>query len=73
MASTTIYVGLLDEGTDVWRPVKAEPLGNDLYRIDPETEIPGDEQWQFGPGDTVRCRERNFDSGSGLEAFETAS
>ncbi len=73
MASAMIYVALLNEGTDVWRPVNAEALGHNVFRIDPQTKIPDDEQWQFGPGETVRCRERRFDSGSGLVAFETAT
>jgi hypothetical protein len=29
----TIYVELLEEGTPCWRPVDAEYLGNELYRI----------------------------------------
>ena len=29
----TIYVALLDEGIDVWRPVEAERLSPDRYRI----------------------------------------
>jgi hypothetical protein len=42
---TTIYVAPLDEGVDVWRPVAAEYLGNDLYRLLDET--PEDEVWEF--------------------------
>jgi DNA-binding MarR family transcriptional regulator len=29
----TIYIELLEEGTMRWRPVEAEYLGNELYRI----------------------------------------
>jgi len=29
----TIYVALLDEGVDVWRPVDAEHVAGDLYRL----------------------------------------
>jgi hypothetical protein len=28
-----IYVQLLNEGSTVWRPTKATPLGNRLYRL----------------------------------------
>jgi hypothetical protein len=28
----TIFVALLHEGTDVWRPVQARPLGENLFR-----------------------------------------
>ena len=52
----TIYVALLDEGIDVWRPVAARKLAADTYCIldqnyDREVEI-----WQFEPGAVVRCR-----------------
>jgi hypothetical protein len=56
--TTTVYVRLLDEGTDVWRPVLATPLG-DMYRL--EGPKPDDERWQFEPGALVRCTERRFE------------
>jgi hypothetical protein len=31
--TTLIYVPLLDEGTEVWRPVSPEICGEGLYRI----------------------------------------
>ena len=66
---TTVYVALLDEGVDVWRPVKAESLGKGRYRLVgpvPETEI-----WQFSPDSIVRCESRQFEDGhSGLVAIE---
>jgi hypothetical protein len=31
--SETIYVALLDEGVDVWRPVKARRLPSGVYLI----------------------------------------
>jgi hypothetical protein len=65
-ASCTVYVYLLDEGTDVWRPVAAEPLGLDLYRL--EGTVPADESWQFQPGAVVRCQERRFAEGPRLVA-----
>lgn len=40
---TTIYMPLLNKGTDVWRPVEAEELGNGRYR---GTGLPpGEEEW----------------------------
>ena len=66
----TIHVALLDEGTDVWRPVSAELIQDDVYRI---TEVPlGDaENWEFRSGETVRCLRRTFASGeTGLVACE---
>ena len=54
----TIYVNLLDEGTDVWRPVEAEILGENLYRIISENKTPEDENWEFATGDIVRCERK---------------
>jgi hypothetical protein len=65
----TIYVSLLNEGTDCWRPVKAESLAEGLFRI--TDSQPEDEQWEFQPGQVVRCRERAFQDGEGLVAFES--
>src|ERR1035441_3482104 len=44
--SITIYISLLDEGTDVWRPVSAERVSGEIYRI---TGTPPDdtETWEF--------------------------
>jgi hypothetical protein len=50
-----VFMALLDEGVDVWRPVFAEWLHDDVYRI---TEQPYDreiETWQFEPGASVVC------------------
>jgi hypothetical protein len=55
---TTVYVALLDENVDVWRPVQAEHVGSDLYRL--TGEQPDDEVWPFAPGDVVRCQRRTL-------------
>jgi hypothetical protein len=60
--SVVVYVALLDDGTTVWRPVNADPLGGDLYRILDKT--PDDEVWEFKSGDVVRCQRRQL-SGDG--------
>jgi hypothetical protein len=68
--NTTIYISLLDEGTDVWRPVSAEQVSGDIYRV---TGTPPDdtESWEFATGDMVRCREQTFASGERhLVAYE---
>jgi hypothetical protein len=52
---SVIYIALMDEGVDVWRPVNAENTGNGIFRI---LEQPYDreiELWQFEPGDLVYC------------------
>lgn len=50
-----IFVRLLHEGVEVWRPVQADHLYDDVYRI---TDQPYDrevETWQFEPGNDVVC------------------
>jgi hypothetical protein len=51
MGAETIYVELLDEGVDVWRPVEAEPLGtgDDKARPRPNgrgLSIRGESPWR---------------------------
>jgi hypothetical protein len=61
----TIYVELLDEGVDVWRPVEAERVG-EFFRIvglPPESE-----RWTFPSGSLVRCEQRELSHGSALVA-----
>jgi len=45
-----IYVALLDEAVDVWRPVQAECLGGNIYRILGQPYDRSVESWQFEPG-----------------------
>lgn len=52
----TVFVRLLDEGTDVWRPARADRLPDGSYRLlPPEGYDPEDEKWEFAPGSTVVC------------------
>ncbi|GMU81270.1 MAG: hypothetical protein AMXMBFR47_11410 [Planctomycetota bacterium] len=51
----TIYVRLVGEGVDVWRPVLANEGPDRTYLIDPNSAVPRDEQWEFQPGERVRC------------------
>jgi hypothetical protein len=68
----TVYVALLDEGTDCWRPVQAEHMSGDVYRLcGPKHE---DEAWEFQPGELVRCKPRRFSGGAEeMAAFEKVS
>jgi hypothetical protein len=57
-----IFVKLLDEAIDVWRPVEARHLYDSVYRIadqPPDTS----EKWQFEPGSLVLCRTRDLGHG----------
>ena len=71
--TTTIYVALLHEGVDVWRPVDAEDLGDGVFRILVH-DVGPHERWAFAPGARVRCETRTFADGeSGLVAVAEAS
>lgn len=66
----TVYLNLLNQGIACLRTVQAEHLGRDFYRIvEPEPE---GENWQFHPGQIVRCRKQKLSNGKGLVAFEEA-
>jgi hypothetical protein len=65
----TVFVALLGEGVDVWRPVTAESLGSGFYRL--AGSVPDTEIWQFSPGTVVRCESHTFTDGDcGLIAVE---
>jgi hypothetical protein len=55
----TIYVALLDEGIDVWRPVEARRLAPDTYLIVDQDYDRRIERWEFEPGTEVRCRKES--------------
>lgn len=66
-----IYVYLLEEGTDVWRPVQAVHVRGDVYRIISPNLDHEDEKWQFASGELVRCEERvSTNGGTYLAAYE---
>ncbi|MBI4570522.1 MAG: hypothetical protein HY723_01120 [Chloroflexi bacterium] len=54
-ASVQIFVRLLNEAVDVWRPVRAEQLDQDVYAILNQPYDREIEAWQFEPGDKVVC------------------
>jgi hypothetical protein len=71
VSATRIYIKLLDELVDVWRPVDAVWQKADVYRIISENPNSEDEQWEFRTGELVRSREARFSGGeTGLVAFE---
>lgn len=59
--SVTICVRLLNEGVETARPVPAQSLGEQIYKILlPEDYDPEDEEWEFLPGETVRCEQTEW-------------
>jgi hypothetical protein len=69
-----VYVRLLDEGTDVWRPASATPLPDGAYELaEPPGYDPDAERWEFPPHSRVRCAAHRFADGtSGLVAVASA-
>lgn len=64
-----VYVRLLDEGVDVWRPVRGLHQVDDVYLLLSEP-VEG-EEWEFPSQSSVRCRSKTFSDGSkGLVATE---
>lgn len=59
-----IFVYLLEEGADAWRPTEAESIGDGLFKSLPTPDYdPEDEVWEFPPGSIVQCETRQDDSG----------
>ena len=72
MSTITIYIELLNEATECWRPVQSEHLGGDLYRI--VDKPPDDEVWPFATGEIVKCEPRDLQfGGRELVAYERAA
>jgi hypothetical protein len=67
-----IYVALLNEGVDVWRPVQAERLSDNTYRILSQPYDQSAESWQFEPGDVVLCEMLESSEGRILAATRKA-
>ncbi len=59
----TIYIELEDEGVRVWRPVHAERLSADRYRIVTVNDSPDTERWTFATGEIVTCSNRPLAGG----------
>ena len=68
----TVFVRLLHEGTDVWRPVQARRVSSVTYRL-AETPAPADETWSFPPGQTIVAETRDHGAGPILVAVALAS
>jgi hypothetical protein len=54
--TVTLYVRLLEEGTNVSRPVQAEKIGRGLFKLIATPDYNSeDENWEFPPGSVVRA------------------
>jgi hypothetical protein len=70
---TEIFVSLLDEAVDVWRPVQAEHIRGKVYRIVDQPYDREIETWQFEPGDEVVCELTDASDGQILAAMRRAN
>lgn len=69
-----IYIQLLSEGTVVYRPVPAQKIKGDLYKIEGnEIYEPDDEEWEFLPGSIVFVQEKELEGELVLVAIEKKS
>jgi hypothetical protein len=68
-----IYVQLLDEGTDCWRPTDGRCVRGMTYEVlvTPKYD-PEDESWEFVPGTVVECEYRKLSGGVVLVAVRQA-
>ena len=69
----TIYVSLVDEDVDVRRPVKAEHVDGNVYRILNQPYDREIEQWEFEPGARVVCEPVDTSGGRVLAAVRLAN
>lgn len=66
----TIYVRLLGEGVQVYRPVSSLQITSNVYVIGGyEAYDPEDEEWEFIPGTLVVVEERVFEGEAILVAI----
>ena len=67
----SIFMPLLDEGVDVWRPVDGVRLADSTSRI--LGPMPNQERWAFEPGTIVNCEWKTFADGvGGMTAISAA-
>ena len=72
MTTKEIYVALLDEGVNVWRPAPAVEIDpNTFVLLRPEDYDPEDETWEFPPGSVVIAENRRIRDGEILAAVRS--
>ncbi len=64
MTTDEIYMALLDEGVNVWRPVPALKVDANTYVVlKPDDYDPEGEKWEFPPGSVVVVEDRRIADG----------
>ncbi len=68
---TIIYVKLLNEGTEVYRPASVINIKDNIYKILESNKYDkDDEEWEFIPGDLVFCENQEKSDGNILVAIK---
>jgi hypothetical protein len=66
-----IYIKLLDEVIDVWRPTMGIQIDDFIFLVLPTEKYESlDEEWEFPPGTRVRCRKKMINGHPSFVAFE---
>jgi hypothetical protein len=72
-SSTEVYVRLLNEGTEVYRPVPSRRIADDIFLLcGNDIYNRAYEEWEFEPGSAVKVIEKQFARGRGLLAIARA-
>jgi hypothetical protein len=58
------YVVLIGEGTEVYRPVELERIGDGIFVVQEKYYDPDDEEWEFPPGSIVNLTKHILSDGS---------
>jgi hypothetical protein len=66
MKIETIYILLLNEDIDVWRPSNAVNVKENIYEIliDQSEYETDEEDWEFKPGEKFLCKTKIFSNGT---------
>lgn len=63
MCNQIIYVRLLNEGTEVFRPVLSQELRPMVFVLGADEYDPDDEEWEYPPGTLVCVEVHQFEDG----------
>ncbi len=66
-----IYVKLLDEGVNVYRPVSAKEISRNIYKLSGMDQYDSsDERWEFPSESCVEVSEQHLSDGEALIAIK---
>jgi hypothetical protein len=63
MRNQIIYVRLLNEGAEVFRPVLSQELKPMVFVLGADEYDPDDEEWEYPPGTLVYAEAHGFEDG----------